>query len=42
MDRDGSGALSKSEIVAALLRVSVHLDPQVLSLLDLLAQKYKH
>ena len=42
MDRDGSGALSKSEIVAALLRVSVHLDPQVLSLLGLLAQKYKY
>ena len=42
MDRDGSGALSKSEIVAALLRVNVHLDPQVLSLLDLLVHKYKY
>ena len=42
MDRDGSSTLSKSEIVAVLLRVNVRLDPQVLNLLDLLVQEYKY
>ena len=42
MDRDGSSTLSKNESVAALLRVNVRLDPQVLNLLDLLVQEYKY